>query len=134
MIKVNQTLFGGEGQGNCFTACLASMLEKNIEDVPNFRQLHADRMGDQARIWVRENTEYDLVMFYIGGDSFTTKVVMLPGRFIAAYPSPNKPNTNHAVIVEIDVYGDISLVHDPNPDGKPIEILDNPLWVYFFVI
>ena len=35
MIAVMQTEFG-KGQGNCFSACLASVLEVPIESVPNF--------------------------------------------------------------------------------------------------
>lgn len=35
MKPVNQTLFGN-GTGNCFAACVASILELPIEEVPNF--------------------------------------------------------------------------------------------------
>lgn len=35
MKPVDQTIFG-HGKGNCFTACVASLLELPIEDVPYF--------------------------------------------------------------------------------------------------
>lgn len=35
MIPVDQTLFG-DGKGNCFAACLASVLEVSLDSVPNF--------------------------------------------------------------------------------------------------
>jgi len=38
MIKIYQTKFGEEG--DCFRACLASILELKIEDVPEFKEGH----------------------------------------------------------------------------------------------
>ena len=36
MILVKQTKFG-KGEGNCFPACLASVLELSLEEVPEIR-------------------------------------------------------------------------------------------------
>lgn len=39
MIPVDQTLMHSDTQfGNCFAACIASILELDIEDVPNFSE------------------------------------------------------------------------------------------------
>lgn len=35
MKKTYMTKFG-DGEGNCLTACIASLLERNIEELPNF--------------------------------------------------------------------------------------------------
>lgn len=40
MKPVQQTEFGGNG--NCLSACLASLMEKSIDDVPNFAEIFSD--------------------------------------------------------------------------------------------
>ena len=57
MKPVNQTSFG-TGQGNCFSACIASILEIAVADVPNFCHQDADHDGstwlERTAAWLQE--------------------------------------------------------------------------------
>ncbi len=50
MIKYRQTLFGE--QGNCFSTCIASILELPLKDVPHFCDFD-DWLGE-TNAWLRE--------------------------------------------------------------------------------
>src|SRR5262245_45006179 len=52
MKPVDQTVFGLP-HGNCFAACVASVIELPIEKVPNF-VLEGDRWFDAAAEWLDE--------------------------------------------------------------------------------
>lgn len=48
MIPVKQTILSSEDgtvKGNCMSACLASILELDINDVPHFADMHVDEWG-----------------------------------------------------------------------------------------
>ena len=57
MKPVNQTLFGdgtnGSDYGNCFPACLASILEYPLQDIPNFCE-DKDNWFQHANMWLSE--------------------------------------------------------------------------------
>lgn len=51
MINTYQTK-QGLGRGNCFAACVASILEMHIEDVPNIETLYECSKGEHGELWV----------------------------------------------------------------------------------
>lgn len=116
--------------GDCFRACLASILELDCEDVPNFRAMvnesGADMM-DFAREWCLKNYNISLVSIFMNkipdcGDDFRLTGGCEGTPLIASYESPNLEGCTHAVVGEIDKHGlNITITHDPNPNGKPIE-------------
>lgn len=95
MKPVDQTTFGMPG-GNCWSACVASLLDLSIEEVPYF-------LDD----WPRAFDEWALARgFYTlttDCDHFTP-----PGLHILGGQSPR--DISHAVVA----HGD-RIVHDPHP-------------------
>jgi hypothetical protein len=51
MKPVFQTIFDSDG-GNCLTACIASILELPIDEVPNFAQEHGDNCQNAVEKWL----------------------------------------------------------------------------------
>lgn len=97
MIPVDQTTFG-VSRGNCFSACVASLLELPIADVPFF-------MGDE-QWWSSFND-------WLRPRGFYALCVMLPAE---AHPpglnilSGKSPRGPHAVVAH-----GIDVIHDPHP-------------------
>lgn len=54
MIPIVQTLYGN-WQGNCWTACLASILEYPVEKIPNFFVLYKNSVLMRTTEWLNEN-------------------------------------------------------------------------------
>lgn len=52
MIKVYQTTFG-EGEGNCLQACIASILELRLDQVPHFAKMYGDNWLSEFAEWLR---------------------------------------------------------------------------------
>lgn len=101
---IDQTTFGMPG-GNCFSACLASLLDISIEDVPYFNDPPAHRWFLRAQAWLRPQGLY--IVTYSFGHGFAPD-----GLHILGGHSPRDPEHAwlHAVIAEGD-----RIVHDPHP-------------------
>ncbi|HXG85964.1 MAG TPA: hypothetical protein VNI84_18225 [Pyrinomonadaceae bacterium] len=130
------------GRGDCFSACLASLLEMPLEDVPNFRALetdnpNGDNMTKLACGWLHRHFNLSLITIYNGLELKTGADIRVTNAFpgtpcIACVKSPNFENANHSVCGEIDEQGmNFVLTHDPNPNGKPIS--SRPLFLQFLV-
>jgi hypothetical protein len=116
MKPVFQTVFGKE-QGNCFAACLASILEMVVSVVPNFPLLHGDME------WIYRCNQWlwpkGLGLLAVAPppehiDSFLTMMAESGAYFIVSGESGL--GCEHAVI-----YKDGKLVHDPMPGGDGIK-------------
>ncbi len=130
------------GRGDCFAACLASLLELPLEEIPNFRAIEADNpKGDNmtklACGWLYRHFNLSLVTIYNGKELETGEDIRLTNAFpgtpcIACVISPNLENAQHSVVGEIDKEGmNFVLTHDPNPNGKKIQ--SRPLFLQFLV-
>lgn len=101
MKPVDQTRFGAPG-GNCFTACVASILELPLSEVPYF-------MSDdpEGREWIGKLAEWlrplGLYPLLLSANAH------VPGMHILHGISPRNPH-RHAVIA----IGD-AIYHDPHP-------------------
>lgn len=97
--------------GNCFSACLASIFEVDIAEVPNFFEVSDDDEGWWAvvRDWLRPRGFG--VMFLQLNDPEHLKG--FTGYFIVAGLSTR--GIYHAV-----VYKDGVLVHDPHPESTGV--------------
>lgn len=121
MIPVDQTTFYdpqapiGEQRGNCWTACIASLVEREIDEVPNFVQLHVD--GGQHWFthtweWLQANG-YRLVQHSL--DS-----VPMDSHVIRTGKSPRGEGLYHAVLY----LGD-EVSHDPHPSRAGLLSLES---------
>jgi len=122
MKPVTQTQFSfviGPEAGNCFAACIASILELELEAVPNF--VEADDWRSACIEWLRRRglgyVALDLnkhAKLYIG-NALAGLYCILDG------PSPRSPGHYHSVVGRIGEHAGevgIELVHDPHPDRE----------------
>jgi hypothetical protein len=121
MKPVHQTLFGGpdgptEAIGNCYPACLASLLELDLADVPHVYQLHRDT-----------EAALDETLRFLHGKGYTSICYdwapwvnrYAPGALVILSGKSPRGDFSHAVIGEVTATG-WRLVHDPHPSGAGI--------------
>lgn len=138
MIKVNQTDFS-KGTGNCFSACVASILEFDIRDIPNFL---VDADGQTVKMW-------QMIGEWLNERGWGMIGIMSPGNFkeakaiwrqcnfiglkgcfaIGTVLSQKIPGVLHGVVIgwKCDTpnrpwYNPI-ILHDPRPDNKPYNVM-----------
>lgn len=117
MNPVNQTYLtseDGSTRGNCMSACLASMLELDINKVPHFAAMHEDEWSDAFHQFLYENGCRFM------GTIFTEEEVKdykgIDGYVMVAGKSPRTFAKNgHAVI-----YKDGKFFFDPHPSKEGI--------------
>jgi hypothetical protein len=122
MKYIKQTKIHSETvKGNCMAACLASVLDLEIGDVPQFEEIsNPDHWNLELIKWLDSigyyiNAEY--VFKYTDGDK---KVYEMPeGLLVVAGKSP-RFDLLHCV-----VYENGGMIHDPHPDNTGIlDVLD----------
>lgn len=106
MKPVDQTTFGAPG-GNCFSACIASILHLPIDEVPYFMSDDVNGREWIANLgeWLKPRGMYPLIL---------SEHAKVPGIHILHGTSPRGP-TRHAVVA----LGD-TIIHDPHPSRKGI--------------
>lgn len=106
MEKVYQTDFGPDG--NCMSACLATLFGLPISAVPNFYRVaghEPEKWWDAISDWLKPRG-YGLLIATVSSEYLE----LLDGALIVGGTSPR--GVQHAVI-----YVDGALWHDPHPDG-----------------
>ena len=127
------------GHGDCFSACLASLLEIPLEAVPKFRRDNPapNDMMKEARKWLAENFGLSIVTIQMEKELRTGADLRIIGAtpgtpLLAGGQSPNVEGCQHCVVGEIDEHGmNFRMTHDPNPSGKGI--LGRPMHLYLLV-
>ena len=116
--RIMQTVFGD--RGNCYSACIAMMLGIELEQVPHWaadfpanEKADSTKMLRAANEWMAQRG-LQIVTVVVGG---LLPWMMPKGFYIAA--GFTSRGTNHAVI-----YKDGELWHDPHPEGKGVENVD----------
>lgn len=115
MKKRDQTSFHDppDELGNCFRACVASLLEVKVDELPRFEKW----MFENPKAWERifsswlDNSRFSLELRWSSNP--------LSCHTIAFGPSP-RSDDNHCVVSK-----DGDIVHDPHPsrdglDGEPL--------------
>lgn len=131
MKPVHQTLFGSSDapqaeRGNCFPACIASLLEIELSDVPHFYALHDKPDPDDP------NRDYVNIAAFLRDRgcciaTFTwplhpVHAVALRGTHaIFSGKSPRLEGCQHAVVGRIFGNEGWALAHDPHPSGAGID-------------
>lgn len=129
MIKVYQTKFGGldnsiEEQGNCFQACLASVLEIPLEQCFDVRRYGDGIWFDELNKWL---ADYELacVWVYLPENKEVTFTLPLGYHLAEVKSTTLSKGENHVVVIK-----DYKLEHDPNPHAINIGDL---VGIYLFV-
>ena len=113
MKRVDQTIFTGDKEGrfgNCFQACVASILELPLEEVPHFCA-EDDWWGLLTR-WLYKRGLFAVDICVTGG---LTTAGLPKGVWVIVSGSGGR-GTQHAVIGKYDGGKDFTLSHDPHPD------------------
>jgi hypothetical protein len=93
----------GPPDGDCHRACIASILEQPLEDIPNF--IEDDRWWDRLNAWLINR--HNCYLLHFESDRFFDETHI--GYVIANGPSPRGP------FLHSTVYFRNSLAHDPYP-------------------
>lgn len=125
MKKVYQTVFES-GKGNALQAGVASIFDKELDEVPNFLEFpsYADAIAD----YVQKQFDLTFVKFKLPNGILDFSVKHSP-LVLAAGKSP-RGNFKHVIVGKI-VDNEIELAHDPYPDGNGLD--GKPSWIGLFV-
>ena len=106
---VNQLICHGEDDGDCFRACVASILELPVEDVPNFSGIaqNDEEFWDLNNTWAATKG-FKYVTIYLEKQNWSIISGIL---CIASAKSPRREDQTHAV-----VWHD-GIIHDPHPSN-----------------
>lgn len=134
MNKVDQTKTGDEG--NCFAACIASILELELKDVDvdlteckNWIDIF-NRMKQTKPLMKKYDAlslRYSLLKKECDLKSDDREVVLPANCYcILNYPEPKGIKNNHAVVGCFDENGKLLIVHNPDPRSyNKIKCLEN---------
>jgi hypothetical protein len=132
MKPVTQEITTG-GEGDCLSACLASLLELEGREVPKFLRDHGGTgMLPAARSWLVENFGLSLICFYI--EKVPIKWLgAAPGQLCIAVGRSAVPGgLYHAVVGRLTDEGSaFEIIHDPHP--LRLGITGRPRALYFLV-
>jgi hypothetical protein len=133
MKAVDQTLFGD--CGDCFRAALASVLELNVTDVPNFRVTDPDDMNGAAARWLEPQGVRFLPMYFqsqkdLDCTHFDFSMYCLVSGMSSRTNAQGR-NRWHAVVGRTIPWG-VELLHDPHPD-RTFFIPEGERWVKLVV-
>jgi hypothetical protein len=116
MKPVMQTSFGN-GKGNCFTACVASLLELRIGEVPDFCLLYGDHeWWLELEKWMAVRGLAPIEICFAGGtdvdaEGFDHKVFYVRRDVPLILSGKNAAGVAHCVVLY-----DGDRIHNPNPN------------------
>jgi hypothetical protein len=127
MKKVYQTRFGGENappekRGNCAQACIASILELNLDDAFDISQYGDDVFYDEITKWLNDKGYHMICFPYLDIHNLPLK---LPGYYIIG-GTQKASGIKH---VEVAFNGEI--VHDPVSPIFISEIIPTEIWLIY---
>lgn len=141
MKKVFQTVVGDGNngvRGNCMQAAIASLLELELSEVPNFISFDTGNGESNTKMWeFLMNRGYSPSAFGTYDmpiDRYRDVCRMddgVNGFFYASVKSMTFKESSHAVIID----SNLSIVHDPNPNGRCLGMeLDSSNLNYILVL
>jgi len=120
-----------KGEGDCCRAVIASLFDKELEEVPEFKP---DGSQGYELMKYFNIQGYDFTYFNRRDGQELQSGVLCPtieevakfdggidGYFYATVNSQTFSDTTHAVVVDID----LNIVHDPNPNGLALALKPN---------
>ncbi len=124
MTPVHQTNFTAS-RGNALQACVASIFDTSLADVPNF--IEAPDYAAAINAWLESR---GLAFLKVALTSGKLQFAVDHALCILAGPSP-RGSHKHAVVARTRGM-DFELAHDPHPDGTGLAGPAN--WAGFFVM
>ena len=121
MKKVYQTIVD-RGNGNCMQAVVASLFEKELDEVPHFLEA-GDKCFTTTYEFFREQG-YDITPFNPKKEEMKLNLELLEydnginGFFYATVLSQTFKDGTHAVVIDKN----LNVVHDPNPNKKALKL------------
>ena len=140
MKPVDQTRFGielplSEAPGNCWAACIASILELPLSEVPDEADFWKPGMNHRQSCRIYEPA----VMLWLRDKGYILVEVPMKGVFfrgeewnppcILSGPSPRNNEVNHAVVGVGN-----KIVHDPHPSRAGLAVVEGKDWWYEFFV
>ena len=124
MIPIMQTICDFEN-GDCFRACVASILELPIEKIPNFMGNGPNFFDENIRKWGDENKIRMIdIQFH---DEENRDKSLKDCYIIASGKSPRNNDFMHSI-----VWFNGKIIHDPHPDKNGI--VGNPEIFTLFIL
>lgn len=124
---VDQTLFGGpdgplDELGNCYPACLATIMGKPLSDVPHFYQDAALDQNVSAKAINEFAAENGYGTICLDFEASVESGHLFPGALVVISGlSPRGPHAHAVVGRLLDRGGRWELLHDPHPSRLGIE-------------
>lgn len=122
MTPVKQTIIDDQ-RGNCFQACVASLLDLPLEQVPHF----LEEAGEQKSVerpfkkWLDERGLEAIQLWFNDWESIRRTYLGFGKYVIASGTSPRRredgKTKSHAVVAKTQGWG-LELIHDPHPDDS----------------
>lgn len=123
MIPIHQTRFGKDG--NCFQACLASVLERPLESVPDFCQEPGDgAWWDLCRHWLREQGFIGVLLYPDDSDPRHLEATLSGLIHIASGKTIRSSSLLHAT-----VWFGGKLVFDPHPKKHGLARVEDTIFL-----
>lgn len=107
MTPVKQTIFGNL-KGNCFPACIASILDLPLPDVPHFCDNNNQNWYVDTAAWSDSRNLTFFMLEY--GPDLEEFLYKIPYHYIVSGPSPR------GAFMHCTVGFQGRLIHDPHPD------------------
>lgn len=109
MTPVDQDVFG-EGKGNCWAACIATVLDLPLSEIPNFcgEPERNDNWFSDTDKWLKSRG------YRVIGFEGASGISMGEGAYaLVTGPSP-RGNFSHVVVMTVQD-GNFKVAHDPHP-------------------
>ena len=110
MLKQHQTILGA-GKGNCFSTCIACLLELPVDEVPNFCGDNWGNDGEWFRAANRWLARFGLRYFEVDFGEWVGHELGLPDCYLIVC-GPGPRDCDHAT-----VWLGGEMIHDPHPSG-----------------
>lgn len=134
---VFQTIFGngiGTEAGNCMPACLASILEIPLDDIPHFAGNHYEPRDFHKAVdeWLRSIGYRPIRMYVENIEECALYIEGWSDEFVLLSGDSPRGDWAHIVVGKVSDHGySFDVVHDPHPSGSGLA--SDPKWVTFII-
>ncbi len=122
MIKTYQTIISPVN-GNCFAACLSSLLHIPLEDIPDFLSEGDGKFWNKITTYLKTINYAPLIIYFpLSDKNCFLYLPTLPGTHCILSVPSQCAKCAHAVVAKVKKrrsgYTNFEIVHDPNKKNK----------------